>query len=93
MHYASLKKSNRLQRLYAFLAEGKARTTRQINEMAHVCAVNSAVSELRRNGVPIICKYKGKTAQGGSIYSYRMLGAWWDSGRLVGKKKKNSSSY
>ena len=56
MHNAQLKSSGRLQRVLAVLSCGEPKTTRQIIREAHVCAVNSIVSELRANGIDIECK-------------------------------------
>ena len=55
MHSAKLKTSKRLQRTLAVLRQGKA-TTRQIIRKAHVCAVNSIITELRANGIKIECR-------------------------------------
>lgn len=56
MHNARLENSGRLQRVLAVLKQGRAKTTRQIVREAHVCAVNSIISELRANGIRIECK-------------------------------------
>lgn len=56
MHAAKLEKSNRLQRVLAVLGNGRPKTTREIVREADVCAVNSIISELRHNGIPIFCK-------------------------------------
>jgi hypothetical protein len=56
MHNANLKNSKRLQRVLAVLQDGRSHTTRQIIRQAHVCAVNSIISELRANGIMITCK-------------------------------------
>jgi biotin operon repressor len=55
MRSARLAHSPRLQRVLALLADGLPHSTRQIIQEAHICAVNSAVSELRDNGIPIRC--------------------------------------
>lgn len=58
---ASLATSKRLQRVYDLLKNSsKPITTRQIMQKAHVCAVNSAISELRTNGVDVICTHKNR---------------------------------
>lgn len=59
MKAAKLTTSDRLQRVLAVLMDYRRHTTRDIIKKAHVCAVNSIVSELRVNGVPIICERKG----------------------------------
>ena len=69
MHYANLKKSKRLQRVYRLLSNKKKYSTRDIIIKANVCAVNSAVSELRRNGVDIEYAYDEKS----KICKYKML--------------------
>ena len=56
MHAATLKRSPRLQRVQALLANGRWYSTREIMTQAHVCAVNSCVSELRANGCEIECR-------------------------------------
>lgn len=56
MNHAILKKSPRLKRVLKLLRRGGAYTTRQIMRQAHVCAVNSCISELRENGFRIGCK-------------------------------------
>lgn len=55
MHNAKLSTSKRLQRVLSALQKGP-RTTRQLIEEAHVCAVNSIIAELRANGYTIACK-------------------------------------
>ena len=59
MHSAVLSKSPRLLRVLRVLNNGRKRTTRQIMRLAHVCAVNSCVSELRDNGIIVNCERKG----------------------------------
>ena len=58
MHAASLARSPRLQRVHAFLLDGKERSTRSIVVGAHVCAVNSCIAELRAppNNAVIECR-------------------------------------
>jgi hypothetical protein len=59
MNAASVKTSERLQRVDRLLSDGKARTTRDIIHGACVCAVNSIIAELRLNGREIICHREG----------------------------------
>ena len=59
MNAATLSKSDRLQRVKKFLADHKPHSTLEIVKKANVCAVNSIVSELRANGVPIHCQRRG----------------------------------
>ena len=71
MHAATLKRSPRLQRVHALMADGRWRSTREIMAEAHVCAVNSCVSELRANGVRIECRQQN--AAGGRLFFYRLV--------------------
>jgi len=66
MNAASLETSKRLKRLFRFLKDGKEHTTLEIVQGARVCAVNSAVAELRANGVDVACNRQG------AVWSYRM---------------------
>ena len=72
MKAAKLATSPRLQRVAALLADGRARTTRDIVVEADVCAVNSVVSELRANGLEIDCRQH--TVDGRRLWLYRMPG-------------------
>lgn len=56
MNAANLAKSERLQRVKKFLSDHRPHSTLEIVKKANVCAVNSIVSELRANGLPIQCK-------------------------------------
>ena len=74
MHYANLKKSKRLQKLAAFLRDRKPHSTMEIIKRTGICAVNSAISELRRNGIdiaPAMCG--GTTVDGNKVYLYLMV--------------------
>lgn len=53
IHYAKLENSPRLQRLLTLLQDGQRHSTMDIITKAKICAVNTAVSELRRNGYVI----------------------------------------
>ena len=55
-HYAKLENSPRLQRLLMFLSGGREATTMDIVKGANITAVNSAIHELRRNGVGVRCR-------------------------------------
>jgi len=59
MHNARIEKSPRLQRVVELLADGREYSTREIIAHADICAVNSAVSELRVNGKKIRCRREG----------------------------------
>lgn len=61
IHAGRIESSPRLQRVLAVLQRGGKYTTRDLIEQAHVAAVNSIVSELRRNGFDIGCKRISRT--------------------------------
>ena len=61
IHYARLESSARLQRTLAVLKRGGCFTTRQLMHEADICAVNTAVDELRENGFDVQCARKGNT--------------------------------
>lgn len=60
MKAATLDNSKRLQRLMHYLSDLKERTTLEIIQGANICAVNSAIAELRVNlepyGMAINCR-------------------------------------
>lgn len=62
MNHARYETSDRLQRTLAFLIDGKPRTTREIRDGADLCAVNSAIDELRENGFDVPCIKKSRPA-------------------------------
>jgi hypothetical protein len=66
MHSARLSSSDRLKRVADVLGDGQPHTTLEIVHAAGVCAVNSCVSELRRNGYSITCQ------RSGDVWFYRM---------------------
>ena len=66
MNHAKLTKSERLQRAFKLLSDKRPHSTREIIRKAHVCAVNSIASELRRNKKKINCKRIG------NIYYYSL---------------------
>lgn len=66
MHYAKLRTSRRLQRVLGLLSDGGEHSTRDIILRANVCAVNSIIAELRRNGLPVTCRVSG------GVYFYRL---------------------
>lgn len=59
MKHARLETSPRLQRVARLLAGGREYTTAEIVRFANVCAVNSAIAELRENGLAIACRRQG----------------------------------
>lgn len=65
IHYARYERSVRLQRLLEFLYDGQWHTTLEIIHGADVCAVSSAVCELRENGF-------GVTRKGNRPAMYRL---------------------
>lgn len=75
MHAANLEKSERLQRTYRFIRSfGKfGATSFMIQGHTGSMAVATDVSELRRNGLNIECKYIG-TRNGRRAYSYTYKG-------------------
>jgi hypothetical protein len=66
MNSAKIEKSERLRRVLSILGDGNPHSTRYIMMAAHVCAVNSIISELRDNGKKIKCK------RDAGIYRYQM---------------------
>ena len=60
IHYAKLEKSPRLQRVLKVLKGGGWFSTRDIVRWADVCAVNSAITELRRNDINIQTRCVGR---------------------------------
>jgi len=76
LHFAKIENSPRLQRTLATLegvngggSDGWY-TTRDIIMLAHVCAVNSCISEVRANGYDIWCKpVPGERGQ----YRYKLM--------------------
>lgn len=59
MKHARLETSSRLQRVARLLEGGREYSTAEIVAHASVCAVNSAIAELRENGLDIICRRQG----------------------------------
>lgn len=62
IRYAAYAKSDRLQRLLAFMLDGKEHSTLDIIQGAEICAVNSAACELRMNGFSCFCVRKSSPA-------------------------------
>ena len=60
IHYADYAKSARLQRLITYMIDGKVKTTLEIIQGADICAVNSAVCEVREQGFNLECVKKSK---------------------------------
>ena len=68
IHAARLETSERLQRVARYLSDGQWHSTRDIVYGANVIAVNTAVAELRHNGVGVECRCKGR-----GVYEYRRV--------------------
>lgn len=66
MHYARLARSPRQQRVLRVLSDGAEHSTRDLIVRADVCAVNSIISELRCNGIPIASR------QARRVWFYRL---------------------
>lgn len=66
IHYAKIENSPRLQRVLELLKTGLEYSTREIIHMADVCAVNTIITELRRNGIKINVRQENK------IFYYRL---------------------
>lgn len=73
MNYARIEHSERLQRVLAVLEQGPA-TTFDIISNARVCAVNSAICELRENGYDISCDMHRHPATKEMIAVYTLIG-------------------
>ena len=56
IHYAKLSGSARLRRVLHVLLTHDRCSTMEISRLARVCAVNTAIAELRANGINIDCK-------------------------------------
>ncbi len=52
-HFANAETSERLQHVLVVLGDGLEHTTYEILHQAQVCAVNSIIHELRKNGFDI----------------------------------------
>lgn len=66
MNFARIDASPRLQRVAQLLGDGREYSTLQIVSGAGVCAVNSAIAELRANGLDIACR------RDGDLWLYRL---------------------
>lgn len=69
IHAARIENSPRLQRLHKLLSDGRECSTREIIREADVCAVNTAIGELRdpKNGCVIACRRVSR------YYYYKLL--------------------
>lgn len=71
MHYQSLN-SPVLQKMLAYLSDGRPKTSIQLIQSTLDCGFRSTISALRKHGYDIECKYKG-TKRGRKIYEYRLI--------------------
>ena len=71
LKYAKLATSPRLQRLHKLLKTGREYSTREIDRIADICAVSTAVAELRCNGIDVKCTWR--TVGGRRLYYYHMV--------------------
>lgn len=60
IHAGTLAGSARLRRLHQYLLDGKWHSTLDIARECNILAVNTAVAELRANGIGILCDCVGK---------------------------------
>lgn len=70
MHFARIEKSPRLMRVLRVLSDGLEHSTMNIARNANVCAVNSAVSEIREQGYKVACRQSYE--RGRRVWRYRM---------------------
>ncbi len=68
-HYAKVENSPRLRRVLDVLDDGEWHSTFDIMSRTQLCAVGSAVSELRANGLDIESRCVGQ-----GKYEYRLRG-------------------
>ena len=59
MNAAQIDRSARLQRLLGILGDGAERSTLELIQQSGLCAINSAIAELRQNGFAIDCRRIG----------------------------------
>lgn len=87
MHAAKVEKSRRLQRVLELLRSRGPRgaTTREIRDVADVCAVNSIIAELRANGLHVDCEFVERHSNGSAIYRYTLVEAKPGQGELFGR--------
>lgn len=72
MHAAVMERSERLKRVRALLADGAEHSTLDIAMGARVCAVSAVISELRANGLTIVCR-QTLDADRNRIWVYRLV--------------------
>ena len=65
--------NHQMQKLFACLSDGKPWTTRQLHEATKMENVSTAISELRRAGVPVSrAKFIRRTESGAKIFEYQL---------------------
>lgn len=73
-HAASLKRSERLQRLLRALSADYYKTTSILQAQTGSMAIHSDIHELRCEGVPVApAKYFGRNRNGSKIYGYKLM--------------------
>lgn len=70
-HAARIESSDRLQRVAAYLSDHEWRSTMDIIQACNVCAINSIIFELRRNGYVIETR-RMTTPEGEPFWQYRL---------------------
>lgn len=80
MKSALLEKSERLQRVAFLMADGKRRTTFEIQKATNVCGVRDCIGEPRdpKNGF----RFPKARAEGHGIYSYKLMNVKYARKRL-----------
>ena len=73
-HAANLATSERLQKVYAVLQDGQWHTSFEIMQKTNLCAVGSAISEIRSQGYEIKCECVSK-----GRFQYRLIQESWPS--------------
>ena len=68
MNHASIETSKRLQRLLFHLSDGAEHTTLDCIVNTGLCAINSAVAEIRENGFKIRCRCISR-----GVFAYRLV--------------------
>lgn len=68
-----LETSPQLQRLLLFLSNGKSRTSREIQIHTDICDLQSAMYELRQNGIDVVCYHIGRNPMtNANIFAYQL---------------------
>lgn len=68
-HAANIETSERLQKVLHFLSDYNWHSTFEIMKATQLCAVGSAISEIRHNGYEIDCKCVGH-----GLFEYKLIG-------------------